>query len=65
MARALGLGMTQANKGRRNYARDYVVHAHGLGAQCKKLRARDRVASELLSDVTCKHCLRALEKVAR
>jgi hypothetical protein len=50
------------NKPSRNYAKDYVVHAHGLSASCSNPRRRDRVASEVRSDVTCKRCLAALAK---
>lgn len=45
----------------RNYATDYVVHAYNLGAHCAQ-RTRDRVASEVRSDVTCKRCLASLAK---
>jgi hypothetical protein len=46
----------------RNYATDYVIHAHELGAQCSNQRAHDRIASEVRSDVTCKRCLASLTK---
>jgi hypothetical protein len=47
----------------RNYATDYVVHAHyELGAQCGRGRARDGVWSTVRSDVTCRRCLVSLAK---
>jgi Zn ribbon nucleic-acid-binding protein len=57
--------MTQAKTPSRNYARDYVVHAFGQGAQCANPRQRDRVASWKRSDVTCKRCLAALAKAGK
>lgn len=57
--------MTQTKAGR-DYAKDYVIHAHfELGAQCKNQRARDGVWSRVRSDVTCKRCLVALAKAGR
>lgn len=57
--------MNNANSSNRNYATDYVVHACQLGAQCRNRRARDRVSSRNLSDVTCKNCLKALARAGK
>lgn len=58
-------GMNTTNPKHRNYATDYVIHAYELGASCKNPRGRDRVASRVRSDVTCKRCLAALAKAGR
>lgn len=55
------------DSGARNYARDYVIHAHApsLGVSCGRIRARDYICSSNRADVTCKRCLASLAKQDR